>query len=260
MEYAGWGEWQGGLDGGSSLHWLATLLQRRTSCVRNSGGWQTTSIRRYLILARHTHHSNAALDSLRDDELFARFAEGEDDAYAALYGRYSARLLSYVHSIVGADEEAAGDIFQESFIRLFRERERRQNEEPAPEPIRNVGGWLFRVARNLALNHIRSQRYLAPLPALYDEHLLVTVEEAHSGIFGDADNEDLLMQAVNSVVQTLPAALREVFILREVNGMSYEETADIVGCSEEAARMRLSRARSAIRRALQPLFVEGHNK
>lgn len=161
---------------------------------------------------------------------------------------------------MGADEEAAGDIFQESFIRLFRERERRQNEEPVPEPIRNVGGWLFRVARNLALNHIRSQRHLAPLPALYDEHLLVTMEEAHSGIFGDADNEDLLMQAVNSVVQTLPAALREVFILREVNGMSYEETADIVGCSEEAARMRLSRARSAIRRALQPLFVEGHNK
>jgi|GEM_PF-291382 len=211
---------------------------------------------RYLILVRFTHHTEIALDSLRDDELFARFIGGEDDAYATLYTRYSARLLSYIHSIVGADEEAAEDIFQESFIRLFRERQRRQDEEPPPEAIRNVGGWLFRVARNLALNHIRSQRHLAPLPLVYDEHLLVTVEEAHAGIFGDADNEEVLMQAVNAVVETLPATLREVFILREVNGMSYGETADIIGCTEEAARMRLSRARSAIRRALQSLFVE----
>lgn len=197
-----------------------------------------------------------ALDALCDEELFARFLRREDDAYTALYNRYGARLLSYIHSILGAEESAAEDVFQESFIRLFRERDRMLAKEDAPEPIRNVGGWLFRVARNLALNHLRSQRYLTALPTFYDEHLLITVEEAHSGIFGEADNEELLMEAVNAVVETLPAGLREVFILREVNGMSYEETADIIGCSEEAARMRMSRARGAIRKALQTLFIE----
>ena len=207
-------------------------------------------------LAQNALHTDVALDLLRDEDLFAHFSRGDDDAYAVLYNRYGSRLLSYIHSIVGADEEAAEDIFQECFIRLFRERERRCNQTPPPETIKNVGGWLFRVARNQALNHIRARRYLAPLPVVYDEHLLVTVEEAHAGIYGDADNEEMLMQAVNMVVETLPSALREVFILREVNGMSYEETADIVGCSEEAARMRLSRARSAIRRALQSLFAE----
>ena len=111
------------------------------------------------------------------------------------------------------------------------------------------------MARNLSLNYLRSQRYLMALPTSYDEHLLVTVEEPHSGIYGDPDNEEMLLEAVNSVVETLPAGLREVFILREVNGMSYEETADIIGCTEEAARMRMSRARSAIRRALQTLFI-----
>lgn len=200
-------------------------------------------------------HIELALDALCDEELFTRFLRGEDEAYTALYNRYGARLLSYVHSILGAEESAAEDVFQESFIRLFRERDRALAKEPAPEPIRNVGGWLFRVARNLSLNYLRSQRYLMALPTSYDEHLLVTVEEAHAGIYGDPDNEDLLLDAVNSVVETLPAGLREVFILREVNGMSYEETADIIGCTEEAARMRMSRARSAIRRALQTLFI-----
>ncbi len=214
-------------------------------------------LRRLVVLRQHTVHTAIEHELLRDEDLFAQFLRGDDVAYSALYNRYSARLLSYIHSIVGADEAAAGDLFQESFIRLFRERERRTGDVMPSEPIRNVGGWLFRVARNLALNHIRSRRYLAPLPPVYDEQLLVTMEEAHSGIYGDADNEELLMQAVNTVVETLPAALREVFILREVNGMSYEETADIVGCSEDAARMRLSRARSAIRHALQSLFVEG---
>ncbi len=190
-----------------------------------------------------------------DEELFVRFLRGEDDAYTALYTRYSARLLGYIRSIVGAGESAADDVFQESFVRLFRERDRHGRGE-SQEPIRNVGGWLFRVSRNLALNHIRSQNYLTALPASYDEHLMVTVEEAHADLFGSSLSEDMLMQSVHAVVETLPAGLREVFILREVNGMSYEETADIVGCSEEAARMRLSRARSAIRRALESLFIE----
>ena len=201
-------------------------------------------------------HSESVLAALCDEALFSRFIGGDDNAYTALYARYGARLLSYIHSIVGADESAAEDLFQECFLRLFRERARHTGSGDAPEPIKNVGGWLFRVARNLSLNHIRSRRHVAPLPAVYDESLLVPVEEAHSSLFGKADNEEVLMEAVNAVVETLPSGLREVFVLREVNGMSYEETADIIGCSEEAARMRLSRARSAIRRALRSLFVE----
>lgn len=207
-------------------------------------------------LAQEHTHTAISLEALCDEDLFTRFAAGDDDAYTALYNRYNARVLGYIHSIVGVEESAGDDVFQETFVRLFRERDRHAAHGSESEPIKNVGGWLFRVARNLALNHIRSQRYLAPLPATYDEHLLVTVEEAHAGIFGQTHNEEQLMMAVNAVVETLPAGLREVFILREVNGMSYEETADIIGCSEEAARMRLSRARSAIRRALQTLFIE----
>jgi RNA polymerase sigma-70 factor (ECF subfamily) len=198
---------------------------------------------------------NTPLQALCDEELFKRFIVGDDDAYTALYSRYSSRLLSYIYSILGGENRAAEDLFQESFLRLFREREQ-YRAGVHQEPIRNIGGWLFRVARNLSLNHIRSTRYLADLPSPHDERLLVSVEEAHAAIFADHPDEETLMQAVSAIVETLPAGLREAFILREVNGMSYEETAEIIGCSAEAARMRLSRARSAIRKALQTIFID----
>jgi RNA polymerase sigma-70 factor (ECF subfamily) len=199
--------------------------------------------------------NNSLLQALCDEDLFRAFAAGNDDAYTVIYSRYSGRLLSYIYSILGGENRAAEDIFQESFLRLFRERGH-YREHPGQEPIKNIGGWLFRVARNLALNHIRSTRYLTDLPPAHDEALYVTVEEAHASIFADALDEQAMIEAVNAVVETLPAALREVFVLREVNGMSYEETAEIIGCTAEAARMRLSRARSAIRSALQHLFAE----
>jgi RNA polymerase sigma-70 factor (ECF subfamily) len=194
------------------------------------------------------------LQALCDEELFVLFIGGDDRAYTAMYERYGARLLSYIHSILGAENRAAEDIFQETFLRLFRERAH-YSRHPG-EPIRNIGGWLFRVGRNLSVNQIRSARYLTELPPVHDERLLVPVEEAHAAIFADMPDEEKLLEAVRAVVETLPAGLREAFVLREVNGMSYEETAEIIGCSAEAARMRLSRARSAIRAALQSLFVD----
>lgn len=192
-------------------------------------------------------------DLLCDDELFERFLSDEEDAYTALYRRYGARLLGYIHSLIG-DDPGAEDLLQEAFIRLYRERDRVRSG--AVEPVRNVGGWLFRVARNLSLNHIRSLSYLAPLPAEQSGMLSVDIEESHASLFGDAVHEQALMQAVNKAVAALPSTLREVFVLREMNGLSYTEVSSIMGISEEAARMRLSRARGTIRTALQPILAE----
>lgn len=189
-----------------------------------------------------------ALPALCDAELFQRFLDGDNNSYTVLYHRYSARVMGYVQSLLGADNQATDDIFQETFIRLYRERTRTRKAESAP--LRNVGGWLFRVARNLSLNQIRSQNYLTEIPQGYTEQLVTPVDEAYSEFFGQALEEEELLRKVHAVVGSLPLPLREVFVLREVNGMSYEETVEILGCTMEAARMRLSRARSAIRRAL----------
>ncbi len=196
-----------------------------------------------------------ALPALCDGDLFERFLTGENGAYTVLYHRYSARVNGFIRSLLGAGNLAADDVFQETFVRLFRERKRilQQREEGVEvEPLRNVGGWLFRVARNLSLNQIRSEGYLTDLPEGTPEGLVTTTAEAYPDIFGTHLAEEQLLQQVYAAVENLPVTLREVFVLREVNGMSYEETAEIVGCSMEAARMRLSRARKMIREALVP--------
>lgn len=197
--------------------------------------------------------SMQALPALCDGDLFERFLEGENGAYTVLYHRYSSRVNGFIRSLLGRGNMAADDVFQETFLRLFRERKKvqqRREEGAEVPPIQNVGGWLFRVARNLALNQIRSEGYLTDLPEGVSEGLVTTTSEAFPDMFGTQGAEERLLQKVYAAVDDLPIALREVFILREVNGMSYEETAEIVGCSMEAARMRLSRARKTIREML----------
>jgi RNA polymerase sigma-70 factor (ECF subfamily) len=57
-------------------------------------------------------------------------------------------------------------------------------------------------------------------------------------------------------VELLPQSLRDVFVLREINGLEYEEVAEIAGCTQEAARMRISRARRALRKALEKYLTK----
>ena len=193
---------------------------------------------------------NEVLPALCDAELFKQFLTGENKAYTTLYHRYAARVMGYIRSLLGAENQASDDIFQETFLRLYRERNRTQsNTSP---PLTNVGGWLFRVARNLSLNQLRSENYLTAMPVEYTSQLVTTTSEAYPTLFGEHLEEEELLRKVYQAVEKLPIALREVFMLREVNGMSYEETSEIIGCTVEATRMRLSRARSVIRRRLTP--------
>ena len=190
------------------------------------------------------------MPALCDAELFERFLGGDNRSYTTLYHRYGARVLGYIRSLLGGENQAADDIFQETFLRLFRERTRMDVE--IRTPLQNVGGWLFRVARNLSLNQLRSESYLSELPTDFSPQLVTTAGEAFPELFGDHLEEEELLHKVYRAVEELPVTLREVFVLREVNGMSYEETAAIIGCSMEATRMRLSRARSAIRQIVAP--------
>ncbi len=199
---------------------------------------------------KQNRHVPESLPALCDAELFERFLSGDNRSYTTLYHRYASRVMGYIRSLLGAENQAADDVFQETFLRLFRERNRAEADDR--QLLQNVGGWLFRVARNLSLNQIRSESYLAELPPAFNTQLTTSPGEAFPELFGEHLEEEELLRKVYNAVEALPVTLREVFVLREVNGLSYEETARIIDCSMEATRMRLSRARSAIRHMLTP--------
>lgn len=207
----------------------------------------------------HTNTGVAAAES--DEALLERFLLGDDAAFTSIYERYDRGVLTYIRTVVKDPPEVADDLFQEAFVRLFRERKRyAASLEGAAEykPIQSVRGWLFRVAHNLAISHLRSLRQTVSLSDegenyRWDERLMVPIEESFSSMFGTDDrlSSEGLYAKLRAAVELLPQSLREVYVLREINGLEYEEVAATVGCTQEAARMRISRARRALRKVLE---------
>ena len=145
----------------------------------------------------------------------------------ALYGANHRRLFQYFCRAAGA--EAARDLTQEVFLRVTR-----SAIPAAPDP--EVRGWLFRIARNLVLDHHRTRRrHPEPAP--------LTMEPTRSAS-QDVD------AAVNEALAALPAVDRDVFVMREVAGLGYEEIAAACELTPGAVRSRLHRTRLLLRERL----------
>lgn len=207
----------------------------------------------------HTGAGTTVAES--DEALLDRFLLGDEPAFVTLYERYDRSVLTYIRTVVKDYPEVADDLFQETFVRLFKERAKynaSKNGGDEYKPIQNLRGWLFRVAHNLAISHLRSVRQTVSISEdeeshRWDERLMVPIEESFAAMYGEGNElaSDTLFAKFQACVEMLPQSLREVYVLREINGLEYEEVAAAVGCSQEAARMRISRARRALRKALE---------
>ncbi len=207
------------------------------------------------------HNTTGTLSPESDEALLERFLLGEEPAFVVLYERYDKGVLTYLRTIVKDSPELADDLFQETFVRLFREKGKfaaaRQGGEEY-KPIQNVRGWIFRVAHNLAISHLRTVRQTTSISEeeesyRWDERLMVPIEESFASLYGEdqAMSSENLYAKLQACVELLPQSLREVYVLREIQGLEYDEVAAAVGCTQEAARMRISRARRALRKALE---------
>ena len=140
-----------------------------------------------------------------------------------LFATYRDGVFRYLSRIVGAGE--APDLTQEVFLRVSRS----QAPESAPEAQR---AWIFRIARNLALNHRRDRQRKPATVALAD-------------VFRPPGQE--VSAVVREALDQLPAIDRDVFLLREAAGLSYDEIAQACDLSVDAVRSRLHRARQRLR-------------
>jgi len=203
-----------------------------------------------------------------DEAVLEEFLSGDENAFVVLYERYDKGILTYLRTVLKDAPDVADDLFQETFVRLFRERARRAEllrTDEEYKPVANVRGWLFRVAHNLAISHLRSRRQTLSISAeeegegaRWDERLMVPIEESFAQLYGMEDElqSEHLYRQFRTCVELLPQSLRDVFVLREINGLEYEEVAEIAGCTQEAARMRISRARRALRKALEKYLTK----
>lgn len=168
---------------------------------------------------------------IADALLVARLRAGDVDAFEALVGLYQVQLYRYLLGFVG-DREQAEDLLQETFLRAYRSIDRLDD----PRLLR---GWLYRIAHNQACSMLRRRRLLRWLPLTLDRR-----SEAPS-----PDRLAVESAQVAAALARVPLDLRAPLLLHLVAGFSYAETAVLLGISEGATRMRISRGRAAFRAA-----------
>lgn len=180
------------------------------------------------------------IGKLSDSEVVQCFLEGEARAFSELVRRYETRLLHFVLRTIG-DRERAEDLIQETFIRVYRHLHRFDQG-------RKFSTWVYTIASNLAKNELRN-RARNPL-VLFQTLTQNQDSDARPLEWEDPNNrpDDLyrrrfLQERVKRAVTRLPRHHRQVFVLRELQGKTYEEISVIVGCKLGTVKSRLNRAR-----------------
>jgi RNA polymerase sigma-70 factor, ECF subfamily len=166
-----------------------------------------------------------------DRRAIAAAKRGEWDAIHYLYVRYADDVLAYVRSIVG-DHHAAEDITQSVFAKLIGAIQRYEERGAIP-----FAGWIMRVARNAALDHLRARRQ-------------IPVEEVRTSDPGDEGREFEQRQCLKEALASLPEDQREVLVLRHVLGLSPPEIAERLERTESSVHGLHHRGRAALRAAL----------
>lgn len=177
-----------------------------------------------------------------DEELIKAVQANEPGAFEALYARYRIRLYNFIRRFVG-NLSSTEDIFQETFLRVYRERQRY-------EPRVAVSTWLYTIARNLCLHEIekRSRRQSTSADSgTFNTATASPLEDPLARLEAD-DTAGRIVRAV----ALLPQGEREVLILARYEGLSPRQIAAVVGKSEGAVRVALSRALATLRQSLHP--------
>ena len=182
-------------------------------------------------------------DQASDGDLVRRTLAGEQQAFEVLVHRYSRLVFRVIRGMVpGAEVE---DIGQEAFLRAYRSLGQIQQGS-------SVGPWLARIAVNLCYDHLRRLRWRQErsFSELGPEETTVLDRLARDErALGDIDRLFLRNLAEKMLGQLAPQD-RAVLLLKEREGMETKEVAKILGCSEVAVRLRLFRARRALRKLL----------
>jgi RNA polymerase sigma factor (sigma-70 family) len=171
-----------------------------------------------------------------DDHLIAMARAGNPGAFEAIVDRYQGRLLGFCRQMLGSTEDAE-DVLQEVFVNAYR-------AMLADEREINLRPWLYRIARNRCLNHLRkptadSQESMDMVPAVEASS---TAEKVH--------NREEFRQLLTDVGK-LPETQRSALLLREMDAMSYEEIAQAMETSVPSVKSLLVRARISLAEASQ---------
>jgi len=187
--------------------------------------------------------------NLHDADLVRRVQAGDTGAFDLLVQKYQHKVINLVGRFV-SDQAECQDIAQDAFIKAFRAIDSFRGDS-------QFYTWLYRIAANTAKNHLASRARKSP-------NYAVDVEDAEhfegeSGLKEYANPENLLLTdeikaTIFRAIENLPDDLKSAITLREIDGLSYEEIAEVMDCPIGTVRSRIFRARDVIDKELRPLL------
>lgn len=196
------------------------------------------------------------MDRELDQELVERAQKGDKRAFELLVMKYQRKLARLLSRMV-RDQAEIEDITQESFIKAYRALPQFRGESA-------FYTWLYRIAVNTAKNYLVARGRRAPTTTEFSNEEAEGFEDAE--LLRDIATPDAELQtkqiaaAVNRAVEALPEELRTAITLRELEGLSYEEIAQMMDCPIGTVRSRIFRAREAIAEKIRPMLGTSKDK
>lgn len=183
-----------------------------------------------------------------DQALVERAQAGDKKAFELLVSKYQRRLSRLVARFVKDPDEVA-DVVQETLIKAYRSLGNFRGESA-------FYSWIYRIAVNTAKNYLNqnSLNYAIPATDKDGEEVDLTekIADWHTPEAEMINRE--IMDTINQAIEQLPEELRQAIVLREIDGLSYDEIAQVMNSPAGTVRSRISRARDAIAEQLRPLL------
>ncbi|REG37790.1 RNA polymerase sigma-70 factor (ECF subfamily) [Archangium gephyra] len=185
------------------------------------------------------------MGSTSDEELVRRVCAGETALFEVLMRRNNARVYRAVRALL-RDEDEAEDVMQQAYVLAFTHLEQFKGSA-------RFSTWLLRIAVNEALLHLRKRSRLVSLDGGADDVLEAGMKlvERNTPDPERQSAEREFVRLLEATIDALPASSRVVLMLREVDGLSTAETAEVLSVSQDVVKTRLHRARELLREEME---------
>ena len=191
----------------------------------------------------------ATLDTLSDEELMLLFQRDVQLAFDILVQRYKNPLMNYIFRFTGNSEDAA-DLLQDTFIRVYRKKH-------LYKTIARFSTWVYTIAGNLAKSELRRghRKYLTPIDRKRND------DEEYSIPLPDRDplpdrsaDKNIVFERIQAALLEIPEVFREAVVLRDIQELTYEEIAEIVGMPIGTVKSRINRGRLQLQELLKDIY------
>ncbi len=189
------------------------------------------------------------LKDLTDEELIEEFQKNNTiEAYEILVKRFKDPLMNYVYRFVG-NKDVSSDIVQDTMIKFYLNKD-------SYKSFAKFSTWIYTIAGNLARNELkrRKRRKIFSLNNNNDDEQNIQIEDKSFLSPDRATDSAISHEIIQKALQKVKPVYREVVVLRDVQGLSYEEIAEVTGLSIGTVKSRINRGRKQLQKLLKDIY------